>query len=137
MKHSGKLIGGGSLLLLVLGSGVLLTRPRVVSFSQPSPNAYQGFVRAAALLPNDAPDCADQAALAAFVARSGEAYAVVQTGLEKPCCVPVQVSKQWSAQHYKYDVPRLKRPARALIARAKLAELEGRTEPALEGYRTA
>jgi hypothetical protein len=141
MNRSAKLGFAAVLLLVALLSALTLIRQRQVLYPMPSPNAYQEFLQATAFLPTQAPDYSSQEALEAFVSESHQAYALVKSASKKACGVPVEASQRWSAQHKGQELPRLKRLTHALIAKAKLAELEGRTSEAfeaqIEAYRFA
>ena len=127
---------GGLLLLAVCGVG-MVWRQLTSSWPAHSKNGYRNFLQAAALLPQEAADYSGQAALAGFVSRSAPAYAQVQLGLKETCFVPLKPSRPWEVQHSRQEVPALKALTHALIAKAKLAELQGQTEAAWEGYTTA
>jgi hypothetical protein len=61
----------------------------------------------------------------------------VRAGFGKASSVPIQVSKAWGAKLHSVEVPRLKRLTYCLIAKGKLAEMEGRTEAAFDGVMEA
>ena len=84
---------------MALFSLVTLIRQRRVFYPIPSPNAYQEFLEAAAFLPTQAPEDSSQEALEALVSGSTQAYALVKSGLNKACSVPIETSKRWYGQH--------------------------------------
>lgn len=138
MKHPRKLIIAGVLLFLLLVMGLGLFRSRPVSFRVPDQNGYQSFLQAIASAPDAAvPAFTNQEGLVTFVSNNIAAYGLVQSGLQMTCVVPVKASKEWYAQHMGQEVPGLRRLAQGLIAKAKLAELEGKIEEAFEGYTEA
>lgn len=124
----------GLFLLLVVALGLVLSLPwDPTVFTVPQPNGYDDFLQAAAAVRGGPPDDGSEQAARGLVAVSTGAYALVQAGLHKPCRVRIQVSKEYLDSHQK-SLAELKRLTRCLIARGKVAHLEGRTDKAFEAY---
>src|SRR4051812_2666651 len=68
--------------------------------------------------------------LRAWMLDGADALALFQKGLTNSCCVPVQATKQFGATHIQ-TLGALKFFTHFLVARARLAVVEGRTEDAL------
>ena len=97
----------------------------------PNPNGYDDLVQAGKMLQTitvpDA-DTATHAQLKTFDVQAARVYDMVQTGLAKPCQVPLK----WNVDDLQFSEPQSFRDlARALCARAKLAELDGRIDDAV------
>lgn len=137
MNRSRKLVCIGIPVLILIGIGVVSARHRSISFPVPDQNSYPDFLRAAALVGATDQDYSKQADLERFVLLNKEAYPIVRSALERTCRVPVEVSQQWDTTHRGVELPSLKRLTHFMIAKAKLAEFEGRTEAAFESYKEA
>jgi hypothetical protein len=136
MKLSRKLKWIGVLLLTLVCVLLLSTRHDSVSFPVPDQNGYQDFLDAAALVHGVGPDYSNQQALRAWVSQNSEAYESVRAGFGKASSVPIQVSKAW-AEHHSEEVARLKWLTACLIAKGKLAEMEGRNDAAFDSFMDA
>src|SRR5207302_1585290 len=95
------------------------------------------FLNAAALVHGQGPDYSKQQAVRVWVSENSEAYESARAGFGKASVVPIQVSKAWSDKHLNLEVPRLKWLTTCLIAKAKLAEMEGRNDAAFDGFMDA
>jgi hypothetical protein len=137
MKLSRRLQWIGVLLLILVCGLWLSIRRGPTSFPVPDQNGYQDFLDAAALVHGVGPDYSNQQALRAWVSQNSEAYEAVRAGFGKASSVPIQVSKAWADKHASVEVPRLKWLTTCLIARGKLAELEGRNDAAFDSFMDA
>lgn len=133
MKIGRRAKWGGLIVLPFLCLILFLLRGREpASFPLPSPNGYDDFLKASALLRGDW-EHTNQDALRLCAAQNAQSFALVEAGLRKSCRVSVEVSKEYQAKHSK-ELGSLKHLTHCMIARAKLAEKEGRTNDALAGY---
>lgn len=127
----------GLVLLLVVALGLILVLPRGSTvFPVPKPNGYDDFLQAAAAMRGGPLDDGSEQAARALAAMSAEPNALVQAGLHKPCRVRIEVSEEYLDSHQK-NLAELKGLTRCLIARGKVAHLEGRTDEAFQSYAEA
>ena len=134
MKVSRKLKWIG-FLVLVFALGVLMFIDwGSSSFPVPQANGYDDFVHASAMVRGDLRDTySDQQALEMYVSENAGVYALAQSGLGKSSRVTVQTSRDWGTAHAN-EVGRLKNLTHCLIAKSRLAEMEGRTNEAFDVY---
>jgi hypothetical protein len=113
----------------------------------PNPNGYDDLAEAGKMLQNVTVPYvgtttfpglkpATHAQLKAFVAKYAHVYDMIQTGLAKPCQVPVvwdDPQMTWFCVELGNSTS-IHQLARALSAKAKLAELDGRIDDALAAY---
>jgi hypothetical protein len=111
----------------------------------PDPNGYETLVAAARKITGEAPsvpqgkgivtkplaETTDEE-LRAFVGPNTEAVALAKVGLGQSTCVPLSIGT--SIEGVMADFGRLRRLGRLLACDAALAEREGRTAEAVEGY---
>jgi tetratricopeptide (TPR) repeat protein len=114
-----------------------LARPLPIPVTTlPNPNGYDDLVKAGKTLgAAGVPilETATHAQFKAFVAQNGRGYALVQTGLSRPCQRPPTLT--WDDQKQRIDETQaLRELARALCGKAKLAELDGRPDDAIAAY---
>jgi hypothetical protein len=136
LKKYAKWLWGIPVLLLIV---VLFTPPTPPSFPLPASNGYDDFLKAGALLYAEWPAVRqwiytpDPKAARTWMSQHSEIFSLVESGLRKQCCVPIQSSTNYMAQHDK-DRSRLKLLTHCMIARAELAGTEGRTNNMYDAY---
>lgn len=106
------------------------------SFPVPNPNSYDEFLQAASVLRGGPPDSCDSEILVTWVSLNSESYTLVRAGLGKSSRVAIAASDQWFSKHTN-DVYRLERLTHFMIARAKIAEIEGHGNAAFDRYMEA
>src|ERR1035441_8694430 len=121
---------------------LLVVAAIVFTFSQsappprplPQPNGYDDFVKAGAMITDNASDyrSMNQVELRAFVTNNAEALKLVRTGLGRECRVPLDYSATSAANVH--NLPVIKRLAQAMTAEGRLAEMENRPADAAEAY---
>ena len=122
-----------ALLLVLIAVGAFLLWPARTPTSEPvpSPNGYDDFVKAAALLAPATFELRDLAdgELRDVVTQNRAALKLLRSGLEKECRVPVEYSTIYLNKHFP-TLPRLKTLGYALLAEGRVAELDQRTNDA-------
>ena len=101
--------------------------------ARPSPNGYDELVRAGHLIKNVNDldfETATRAELKTNVAQCSPVYVLVRAALDKPCVVPVRLDDTKLTKTFP-DLQSLRRIARALYARGRLAAMEGRNKEAI------
>jgi hypothetical protein len=101
----------------------------------PSPNGYNDFLKAAALLTGDVNNAStlDHDGLQALVSTNAESLRLIRLGLSRGCSVPTD-SAMTNIAGVLADLPNLKSLARLLVEEGKLAEMENRTADASQSY---
>jgi len=101
----------------------------------PSPNGYDDFVHAGALLSGRIGDYRNLSheELKALVAVNTNVLALVRSGLKKQCAPPMQ-NYLTNTAAMSTDLPPRKQTAQLLAAEGRLAELDGRPEDAARSY---
>jgi len=130
------------LLLAVLMAGsitvtLLLTKepPTPTPKSLPNPNGYDTLASASKMLSPASQDFSKLShdELAALVEANSNAVLLARSGLQQECRVPMQFTKAYLSSHLK-DVAGFKGLALALSAEGRFAELENRTNDAVNAY---
>ena len=125
----------GSITVLVIGWVVFTPGSPPVPPPLPNPNGYDDLVQAGlAIVGEPRPD--EERTLKelhAFVQTNAPAFALIQTGLARQCCVPVKFSDAWMRTHFP-ELPAIKTAAYALMASGRLAELDRDFPAAAKAY---
>jgi hypothetical protein len=147
VDHLGFLITMPSLMtkrLLLIAVFVLLATGYFAAFTifnrnpappptPPRPNGYDDFVAATKFIPAiNLRDPMEAAELRDLVMPNAEATRLLQSGLSRQCVVPAE--RMTTLQTVSDDLSGLKRLAQFLRAAGQLAELEGRTNEAVQTY---
>ena len=120
----------------------LLTPDPIPKTTVPNPNGYYDFVAAGRIVEttqlngNLDVETATPQQLSTEVKKCAKAYALVASALEVPCIVPVNYSFSAGSLAVE-DMMSHRAVGRALFAKGKLAELEGRVGDVAEPYRQA
>jgi hypothetical protein len=131
-------------ILLALAAALVLAIITVMAFVYgrttpfpplPNPNGYDDFVQAGELLSGRIGDYRDLSSeeLKVLVATNANALALVRTGLQKQCALPMQTYLT-NTTAMSTDLIPLKQVAQLLAAEGRLAELEARTADAAQNY---
>ena len=123
-----------AVLLVVAAIVFTLSQPAPPPTPLPQPNGYDDFVKAGAMITDNASDyrSMNQVELRAFVTNNAEALKLVRTGLGRECRVPLDYSATNDTNIRNLSV--LKRLAFCLTAEGRLAEMENRPADAAEAY---
>lgn len=100
----------------------------------PNPNGYDDLAKAGNMVSNDFDNCWEfsSAKLRGLITKDTEAFQIARTGLQQECRVPLDYSPTSSALLDKLQSIRYL--AFAFEAEGKLAEMENRTNDAIESY---
>ncbi len=130
-------------LLGLVSAAMLLSSPRTPStYPVPSPNGYADFVEAGRLVERVpwAPvfrsmdvEQASAEELRRYISQCGEAMGLVHAGLAKRCPVPVRLTKTFMADD-RQSLARLKALTWFVVAKIRLAAMEGRTNEAIDVF---
>jgi hypothetical protein len=121
--------------VLFFGFLVLMQEPPAPLAPLPNPNGYDDLVKAGAMLPDVAGDYdkMNQEQLQKAVSANAAAVSLARSGLSNQCRVPIQYSESYLSNHLD-DLAHLKRLARAFAAEGILAEMNGRTNDAVQSF---
>jgi hypothetical protein len=126
------------LVLLLAVALTQLTGKVPATFPVPSPNGYDDFLMAAALVRGERPPAQPwtseqyQNGMNFLLSLEAEAFSLVGAGLKKPCQVIIRTSPDYEDEH-REESANLKHLVHCMTARAELARAEGRTKDACEG----
>ena len=120
-------------LLLVVALVFALSHPSPPPPPMPSPNGYDDFIRASAMIPQDPGDYSKMSLeeLQAAARKNEEALKLVKVGLSRECRPPRFSPTNDNALEYLSGVKKL---AQAMAAAGRLAELENRPGNAAAAY---
>jgi hypothetical protein len=123
-----------AVLLVVAAAVFTFSQPAPPPRPLPQPNGYDDFVKAGAMITDNASDyrSMNQVELRAFVTNNAEALKLVRTGLGRECRVPLDYSATNDTNIRNLSM--LKRLAFCLTAEGRLAEMENRPADAAEAY---
>ena len=104
----------------------------------PEPNGYDDFVKAGSLLGNDAGEAADMdlPSLRGFIEANRESVRLFELGLSRECSVHTAevVTNMTNVSGWMGDLTSIKKLAQLVAAQGRLAELEQRTNDAIQVY---
>ncbi len=109
------------------------------SFSVPSSNGYDEFLKAAEFFRGESPssrrftDTPDAQAVRKWMFQHAEGFSLVEAGLSKECVVVIRTSTNYVARKNQ-DLANLKHLTHCMIARAEIAEADGRTSEMFDAY---
>ena len=123
--------------VLFCGFLILMEEPPAPLAPLPNPNGYDDLVKAGRMLPDvaDEYDKMNQEQLQKAVSANAAAASLARSGLSNQCRVPIQYSESYDSNHLD-DLAGLKRLARAFAAEGTLAEMNGRTNDAVQSFLT-
>ena len=123
--------------VLFCGFLILMEEPIPPLAPLPNPNGYDDLVKAGKMLPDAAGDYdkMNREELQKAVSANAAAVSLARSGLSNQCRVPVQYSESYISNHLN-DLACLKRLARAIAAEGTLAEMNGRTNDAVQSFLT-
>jgi hypothetical protein len=115
---------------------VFLGSPTPKPTPMPNPNGYDDFVKAASVLNGKILSFKDlnKDELQALVSNNATALTFVRTGLDRECRVPDDYSSNYVARVFVPTLSNWKRIEILLCAEGRLAEMEGRTNDAMNCY---
>jgi hypothetical protein len=121
--------------ILFLGFLIFMEEPLPPLAPLPKPNGYGDLVKAGEMLSPDAGNYnkKDAAQLRAVVSSNAAALSLARAGLSNQCQVPMQFSQSYISNHLN-ELAGLKRLAQAFAAEGMLAEMEGRTNNAVQSF---
>jgi hypothetical protein len=140
-RSRSKIVIVAVILLVVLGmaSVLLLSQPgaKFIAPPLPQPNGYDDFLRAASNITGEVVDDATATTndLRLFLAQNTDALAQIKTGLDHECGVPLDTSASATTNSSRLqDLSALKKCARLLIARGRVAEMDGKDAESTEAF---
>lgn len=109
--------------------------PIVTGPPLPSPNGYDDFVKAGAMLGPPSYDYSKMPMeeLKAYVGTNQDALRLVRLGLTRECQVPTEDSMEYIRRHFP-DLTLIKRTAKSIAAEGRLAELNDRIADAARSH---
>ena len=121
--------------VLFFGFLVFMEEPLPPLAPLPNPNGYDDLVKAGEMLPDVAGDYdkMNQEQLQKAVSANAAAVSLARSGLSNQCRVPIQYSESYISKHLD-DLACLKRLARTFVAEGILAEMNGRTNDAVQSF---
>ena len=121
--------------VLFFGFLILMEEPSAPLAPLPKPNGYDDLVKAGKMLAGNVSDYdkMSQEQLQKAVSANAAAVSLARSGLSNQCRVPIQYSESYLSNHLD-DLACLKRLARAFAAEGMLAEMNGRTNDAVQGF---
>ncbi len=121
--------------VLFFGLLIFMEEPPAPLAPLPNPNGYDDLVKAGTMLPDVGGDYdkMNQEQLQKAVSANAAAVSLARSGLSNQCRVPIQYSESYISNHLD-DLACLKRLARAFAAEGMLAEMNGRTNDAVQSF---
>ncbi|HEX5398031.1 MAG TPA: hypothetical protein VFY06_03175 [Verrucomicrobiae bacterium] len=121
--------------VLFLGFLIFMEEPPPPLPALPNPNGYADLVKAGAAVHPDTGnyDTMGEAQLKKIVSANAAALSLARAGMSNQCGVPVQYSLSYTSNHLN-DLTAMKRLAQAFVAEGTLAEMEGRTNDAVQSF---